>query len=75
MAVTLKDLGIDRLSTDERLALVDAILESVAAETGSFPLTPAQRDELDRRIADDERDPDAVVPWQEVKGTLLREIS
>ena len=73
MRVALEDFGIDRLGVDERLALVDAILASVATDSGSFPLTPAQRNELDRRIADDDRNPDDVVPWEDVKRSLLRE--
>jgi putative addiction module component (TIGR02574 family) len=73
MSVSLQEFGIDRLGVEERLALVDAILASVATESGSFPLSPAQREELDRRIADDDRDPDDVIPWEDVKRSLLDE--
>ncbi len=40
MSSTLQDLGIDRLSTDDRLALAEAIWESVAREIERAPLSP-----------------------------------
>ncbi|MFN3565657.1 MAG: addiction module protein [Burkholderiaceae bacterium] len=70
MAVSLKDLGIDRLGIDEKLALVEEIWASICAETQTFPLTDAQRAELDRRIADDDAFPDDVVAWDEVKTAV-----
>ena len=40
---TLEALGIDRMSVDERLALVEAIWDSIAAQTETTPLTDAQK--------------------------------
>lgn len=71
MSTTLQSLGIDRLSREERLALVQAIWDTIAAEPHQPLLTEAQTRELDERIADDERNPDDVVPWQEVKAKTL----
>ena len=34
------------------------------------PLTDSQRQELDRRKAEHERDPDAAKPWSEIKARL-----
>ncbi len=48
---TLEQLGIDRLTTAERLALVQEILDSVAADQPRPPLSDAKRQELDRRSA------------------------
>ncbi len=70
MTVSVKTLGIDRLGIDERLALVDEIWASICADEGKFPLTEAQRAELDRRVADDNAFPDDVVPWAEVKASI-----
>ncbi len=69
MAVSVKTLGIDRLNVDERLALVEEISASICVDTKAFPLTDAQRTELDRRVADDDAFPDDVVPWEEVKAS------
>ena len=61
---------IDRLNVDERLALVDEIWASICADAAIFPLTEAQRAELDRRLADDDAFPDDVVPWSDVKASI-----
>ena len=70
MPVTAKSLGIDRLTIDERLALVEEIWASICADGANFPLADAQRAELDRRVADDDAFPDDVIPWNDVKQSL-----
>lgn len=74
MAVTAKSLGIDRLDVAERLSLVEEIWASICADAERFPLTDAQRLELDRRVADDDAFPDDVVPWNEVKALVRAKI-
>ena len=71
MPPTLQELGVDRLSADDRLALAEAIWDSVAQEVEQTPLTPAQRQELERRLADSIARPDAVTPWEVVKARAL----
>ena len=70
MGVSVKTLGIDRLNVDERLALVEEIWATICADAKVFPLTDAQRAELDRRVADDDAFPGDVVPWDEVKASV-----
>ena len=70
MVVSVKTLGIDRLDVDERLALVEEIWATICADAKAFPLTDAQRAELDRRVTDDDAFPDDVVPWDEVKASV-----
>jgi putative addiction module component (TIGR02574 family) len=70
MGVSIKSLGIDRLDVDERLALVEEIWATICADAKAFPLTDAQRAELDRRVADDDAFPDDVVPWDEIKAEI-----
>ena len=55
------------MSQDERRSLVYDIWESLVAE-GHSMLTPAQRQELERRADEDDRDPDGGTPWEEVKA-------
>ena len=69
MNVSVKTLGIDRLNVDERLALVEEIWATICADAKAFPLSDAQRAELDRRVADDDAFPDDVAPWDEVKAS------
>jgi putative addiction module component (TIGR02574 family) len=70
MNVSLKSLGIDRLSVEERLALVEELWDSIAESTGELPLTEAQRAELDRRLADHKANPNDVVPWEDVRASV-----
>ena len=70
MAVSLKSLGIDRLSVEERLALVEELWDSIAESSGDLPLTDAQQAELDRRLVEHEANPDDVVPWEDIKAWI-----
>jgi putative addiction module component (TIGR02574 family) len=70
MPVTIASLGLDRLSRDERLALVQELWDSIAAESGPSLLTDAQREELRRRVAEDDANPDDVIPWEQVKAEI-----
>jgi putative addiction module component (TIGR02574 family) len=66
----MKTLGIDRLSVAERIALVQEIWDSIAAEDAAPDLTDAQRRELDRRIAELDADPNNVLTWEEIKSRV-----
>lgn len=70
MTISAKALGIDQLNVEERLTLVEEIWASICADSASFPLTEAQRAELDRRVRDADRFPDNVVPWEEIKVSV-----
>jgi putative addiction module component (TIGR02574 family) len=71
MPPTLHDLGLDRLGVDDRIALAQALLDSVAREVEQAPLTEVQRQELERRLADSIARPDAVTPWEAIKARAL----
>ena len=62
MAVTVKDLGIDRLDIDSRMALVEEIWLGLFDDSEQSPLTEEQRAELDRRIAHHEANPESGMP-------------
>jgi putative addiction module component (TIGR02574 family) len=55
-----------------RLKLVEEIWDSIAATPDALQLTEAQRAELDRRLDDYEKNPEAGSPWPEVKARILR---
>jgi putative addiction module component (TIGR02574 family) len=71
MPATIEALGIDRLSVAERLTLVQQIWDSIAAEAEQAPLTEAQKQEVDRRLAAHEADPQAAIPWDQVEAEAL----
>ena len=58
------DLDISKLSLAERIQLAEDLWDSVVAETGGLPLTEAQAAELDQRLAQLARDPEAGDPWE-----------
>ena len=74
MSVSIKSLGIDRLGVEDRLALVEQIWDSLAADSAAVPVTDAQRAELDRRIADHEANPDDVVSWENAKASIAERL-
>jgi len=74
MGASLKSLGIDRLPLEERLALVEDIWDSIAAESAALALTDAQRAELDRRLAEHEASPEDVVPWEEARASIAERL-
>ena len=55
-----------KLTVAERIKLADRLYESVGAANG-FSLTDEQIGELERRIKDYEQNPDATIPWEEVR--------
>jgi putative addiction module component (TIGR02574 family) len=59
------------LSVSERILLVEDIWDSIAKVPESVPLTPAQREELDRRLEDYHRNPRDGSPWEEVRSRVL----
>jgi putative addiction module component (TIGR02574 family) len=71
MSTLMSTLGIERLSTDDRLQLVREILDSLAAESEAPPLTDVQRQELGRRISALNANPEALTPWAEVEARVL----
>ena len=75
MLPTVKSLGIDRLTRDERLALVQEIWDTIAGEPTETLLTDGQRDELARRVAEDDAAPDDVVSWEQVKSEILERLN
>jgi len=63
---------IVKLSVAERIELVEDIWDSIAATPDLLPVTDAQRQELDRRLADYRDNPDDVREWQKVRSSLTK---
>jgi len=69
MSPMLEQLGIDRMSPAERLRLLDEIWDSLSP-IHQTEIPQSHRDELDRRLAEADANPDAGVPWSEVRARL-----
>ena len=68
LTVTLNQ--ITSLCVEDRIRLVQAIWDSIAAEQAYPDLTAVQKQELDRRISDSEANPDDVMTWEEIKASV-----
>jgi len=75
MPSTLQTYGIDRLTVSDRIALVQEIWDSIAAETENYALIPSQRDGIDRRLASHESNPQAAIPWEQVEVEALARLN
>lgn len=60
------------LTPEERIRLVEEIWDSITGVPEAVELTPAQRDELDARLARYQADPKAGDPWDVVKARILK---
>jgi putative addiction module component (TIGR02574 family) len=71
MASLITSLGIDRLDPSQKIQLVGEILDSLDGERELPPLTEAQRQELDRRLAILAANPAGMSTWEEVEALLM----
>lgn len=60
------------LPVEDRMRLVEAIWDSISAVPEALPLTEWQKQELDRRLAEMESDPDAGASLEEVFARIRR---
>ncbi|MCM0589476.1 MAG: addiction module protein [Gloeotrichia echinulata DEX184] len=67
MDITATLNEIAALSIEDRIHLVQAIWDSIAAEQAYPDLTEAEKREMDYRIDDYEMNPDNVLTWKKSK--------
>lgn len=60
------------LPVPERLRIVEAIWDSIAAVPEAVPVSDDLKAELDRRLAEFEADPEAGIPWGEVRARIVQ---
>ena len=63
------EFDFSKLSVAERIQLAEELWDSIP-ESADISLTDAQKAELDRRLEDLERHPDAGEPWEVVRARL-----
>jgi putative addiction module component (TIGR02574 family) len=66
----MKAFGLDKLSADERLSLLEEIWDSLVDAPEAVPITDAQKGDLQRRLDAYKDNPKAGSPWEEVKARL-----
>ena len=75
MASTSKSIEeLRKLPVSERLQLVADLWDSIAEDPPEevFPVTQELAEELDRRLAQFEADPESSLPWEEVRDRIRR---
>jgi putative addiction module component (TIGR02574 family) len=65
MAVTIRELGIDRLSVRERLELIEQIWDTLPEAVGADEVPEWHKEVLAERLAEAEANPGEGVPWRE----------
>ena len=63
------EFDFTKLSVAERIQLAEDLWDSIP-EGADIPLTDAQKAELDRRLEDLRKHPDAGEPWEIVRARL-----
>ena len=62
--LTMSTIDIAKLSPEERLELLEQLWDSLSPE--AVPMTDAQKEELDRRLDELDREGPVGIPWNEV---------
>ena len=63
----LLKFDISELSIAERIQLAEDLWDSILEQQEQLPLSPAQQQELDRRLENYEKNPTTGSSWEEVK--------
>ena len=63
-------IQIDRLSRDEQLELLDRLWETLGRDPEALPLTPAQKQDLDRRLDELESEGPVGLSWDEAVNQI-----
>lgn len=76
MASTAEKIAAEalKLSTDDKLVLIDLLMESVEAPTPPV-LTPDQIAELERREKLYQEDPSRAIPWEQAHAQIRQHLA
>jgi putative addiction module component (TIGR02574 family) len=72
MSQSPPELDIQQLSVPERLELIGRLWDSIPDTTEAMPVPEWHKEELERRLASADADPNAAIPWDEVKKRLRK---
>ncbi len=71
MSVTLEQLGIEHLSTSDRLELIGLLWDSITDTDPYAPVPEWHLEVVARRRAAAEANPESLIPWEEAKARLF----
>jgi putative addiction module component (TIGR02574 family) len=58
------------LTVEQRLELIGELWDSIPDSLNELPIPEWHREELERRLAAADANPDATIPWEEIKRRL-----
>jgi putative addiction module component (TIGR02574 family) len=61
---------IARLTVPEKILLLEDLWDSIAADESSVPVPQSHREELDRRLAQYEKDPGNLLTLDDLRGRV-----
>lgn len=61
------------LTVDQRIELIGELWDSIPDSVEALPVPDWHREELERRLAKADADPEAAIPWDEVRKRLRGE--
>ena len=72
--MSIRAVDIEKLDSEEKLRLIEELWESLNDDPSQVPLTPTQREELDRRLDEIDQGDDAGIPWDEVLNRIRKRL-
>ena len=63
---------IDKLTTPEKILLVEDLWDSIASEDSSVPMPESHKEELDRRLARYQASPGELLSLEELQARIER---
>lgn len=66
----LPNIDIQSLNTSEKLDLIAQLWDSFPVSLESVPMPEWHREEIERRLASAETNPNSAIPWDEVRSRL-----
>lgn len=72
--MSTRAVDIEKLNAEEKLRLIEELWESLNDDPSQVPLTPTQREELDRRLDEIDQGDDAGIPWDEVLNRIRKRL-
>lgn len=68
MGQALHSLGIDSMSVEDRIVLVQDIWDSIAIEAELMHPNTSEKNELERRMNEDDANPTDTISWETIKA-------
>jgi putative addiction module component (TIGR02574 family) len=70
MSQAFSDVELHRLTFPERIELITRLWDSLPEDMEGIPIPDWHREELERRLAAADANPDAAIPWEEARRRL-----